>query len=307
MDHDQRFKVLLQEFLREFLLLVVPEWADRFDDAAAEWLLQEVFVDPPQGQRQYVDLVVKLPLRQPATREQEAELGPWLTLIHIEVESSDSVALFRSRISDYSWMLRHRHQLPVLSVGLFLKVGLEGLGWDTHEIVYFGRRTGWFSYPYLGLPALDAMTYVHGQNLLGVGLSVLMRVPEERRAELKAEALERVATSGQSDLRKWLLCECVEAYLPLEGPHLAEYERLLRTERYREALTMATTSFERGRADGERAVLQRMLTRKFGPLSETAKTRLGSWSEERLLQAADDLIAGRSLREIGLEDESTLA
>ena len=60
-DHDQRFKVLLREFIVEFFLLFFPEWAKRFDFARIEWLEQEVFPDPPQGERFAVDLVAKDP------------------------------------------------------------------------------------------------------------------------------------------------------------------------------------------------------------------------------------------------------
>src|SRR5262249_28728991 len=56
MDRDQRFKLLLQEFLAEFFALFFPEWADRFDFTKVEWLDKEVFVDPPQGSHQFLDL-----------------------------------------------------------------------------------------------------------------------------------------------------------------------------------------------------------------------------------------------------------
>jgi hypothetical protein len=31
---------------------------------------------------------------------------------------------------DYYWMLRARYRLPVLPIGLYLRGGLEGLGWE---------------------------------------------------------------------------------------------------------------------------------------------------------------------------------
>jgi hypothetical protein len=53
LDHDQRFKALLHEFFAEFFQLFFSEWAGRFDFEAVEWLDKEVFLDPPQGQRNY--------------------------------------------------------------------------------------------------------------------------------------------------------------------------------------------------------------------------------------------------------------
>src|SRR5207248_7701030 len=56
-DHDQRFKVLLQEFFREFFELFFPEWAEYFDFTAVEWFDKEVFTDPPAGSRRFLDMV----------------------------------------------------------------------------------------------------------------------------------------------------------------------------------------------------------------------------------------------------------
>jgi len=63
-DHDQRFKVLPQEFFAEFFQLFFPDWARRFDFARVTWLDKEVFTDPPQGERRYLDLVARMPVLQ---------------------------------------------------------------------------------------------------------------------------------------------------------------------------------------------------------------------------------------------------
>jgi hypothetical protein len=49
MDHDQRFKTLIQIFFQEFLLLFFNSWAERLDATAVEWLDKEVFVDPSEA------------------------------------------------------------------------------------------------------------------------------------------------------------------------------------------------------------------------------------------------------------------
>ena len=61
MDHDQRFKNLLQTFFREFLLLFFHRWAERLDATAVEWLDKEIFPDPPEGQRRILDLSPSYP------------------------------------------------------------------------------------------------------------------------------------------------------------------------------------------------------------------------------------------------------
>ena len=62
-DHDQRFKSLLKVFFAEFFQVFFPAWADRFDFSRVDWLEQEVFTDPPRGERRSLDLVARLPLR----------------------------------------------------------------------------------------------------------------------------------------------------------------------------------------------------------------------------------------------------
>ncbi len=42
-DHDQRFKVLLQEYFDQFLRLFFPVWAARLDTTRVEWLTTEIF------------------------------------------------------------------------------------------------------------------------------------------------------------------------------------------------------------------------------------------------------------------------
>jgi hypothetical protein len=73
-----------------------------------------------------------------------------------------------------------------------------------------------FEYAYVGLPALDREQYATGENLLGVALSTLMRLPADRKAELYAEGLKRIAGSGENDYRRFLLAECLESYAELD-------------------------------------------------------------------------------------------
>jgi hypothetical protein len=146
-----------------------------------------------------------------------------------------------------------------------------------------------FQYAYVGLPALDAFEYVQRKDVLGAALAALMRVPPERRAILKAQAEQRVAVSRENEVGKRMLSECIDAYLSLEGTELEEYNRLIGSETYEEARTMAQTTFEKGiergfemaRATfekGQRAVLLRQLERRFGAL---AKTHANGWTRRR--------------------------
>lgn len=100
--------------------------------------------------------------------------------------------------------------------------------------------------------------------------------------------------------------EIIETYLPLVGPHLQDYERLLLTEDFNMVRVLGQTTFEKGiekgEIQGQRALLRRQLEWAFGPLSEMARTRLEALPSERLLDLGEKLLKAKSLAELGLED-----
>jgi hypothetical protein len=229
-----------------------------------------------------------------------------MALVHIEVEARDSVQPLRPRMFDYYVQLRRDSQLPVLPIGLFLRVGLEGIGWDAYEEHFWEQRLLRFEYAYVGLPALEAERYAGGEHLLGVALSALMRAPTERRAELHAEALKRIAHSSENDWRRFLLAECVEAYSDLDETQRQRLQGLLTTEQYREVRPLMMTTYERGRLagqlEGQRKMAFALLEAKFGQLSLENKKRIEALSLEELERLVLERDKAQSLKELGLAD-----
>jgi hypothetical protein len=241
-----------------------------------------------------------------------------VALVHVEIESRASVAAFRPRFYEYFVQLRRDTGLPVLPIGFFLRVGLKGIGWDVFEEFFWGRCIIHFEYAYVGLPALDGEKHPTGENLLGVALSTLMRVPAQRRAELYAEGLKRIAASGENDYRRFLLTECLEAYAELNEAQKEQLRVLLTTEPYREVRSLMTTTYERGieqgiqrgieqgmqrgMVQGEWRVTMRLLEAKFGSISAAVKQRVEALSPDALAQLQVDLLQAQSLKELRLED-----
>ena len=122
----------------------------------------------------------------------------------------------------YYEQLRLQHGLPVLPIALYLRVGLDGIGWDVYEETYWDHRLLSFTYAYVGLPGLEGEQYVAGEHLLGVALTALMRVPPARRAAVHAEALRRLAEARENDYRRHLLLDCFEAYATLDEAQQAK-------------------------------------------------------------------------------------
>ncbi|MGO9469949.1 MAG: DUF4351 domain-containing protein [Isosphaeraceae bacterium] len=311
-DHDQRLKVLLKEFFEAFFLCFFPAWAARFEFIDIDWLDKELFLAPPQGEKRQLDLVARLRLR-PGAPPPRAGVTDLVALVHVELESRASIPAVRPRMFEYYVQLRRDTGLPVLPIALFLRVGLDGIGWDAYEEHFWEQRIIRFEYAYVGLPSLDGEPYATGENLLGVALSALMRLPPDRRAELYAEGLKRIAGSGENDFRRFLLAECLEAYAELDNAQKERLKALLDTETYQEVEPLMKTTYERGIEQGiERGIEQgieqgerrsalRLMEAKFGPLSAKVKQQVEALSSEALAQLQLDVLKAEALEELRLE------
>lgn len=268
MDHDQRFKTLLKRFLADFFHLFFPEWAVRFDFASVEWLDTEVFPDPPEGSRRILDLVALLNTAGDGGSQSDCgdTVQRWLSLVHIEIESSDSLPSFRKRMHWYYANLRQRHDEPIPPVAVLLNVGLDGVGPDAYVETHGSLEVLRFQYLCVGLPKLDAIEYVKRPEPLAAALAALMRPPAGKKSELKAIALQKISSAMLTDFDRYLLAECVDKYLGLNADEEAAYQTLLQEPNFREARAMAITTFEKGEEQGLRRALRLVLTNRFGNL-----------------------------------------
>ncbi|HEV3341605.1 MAG TPA: DUF4351 domain-containing protein [Pirellulales bacterium] len=307
--HDARFKRLLQEFFAEFFWLFFPSWAARFDFGQIEWLDKEIVSDSLQGESRFVDVVAKLATLEPVPGPDGRSASSWLALVHVEIEAADTVAPLRRRMFQYYEPLRRRHDLAVLPIGLYLRVGLEGIGWDTYEEHFWEHQLVRFSYPYVGLPALSAEQYLHQDNWLGVALAALMRVTKERRIQLAGEALERLVHCPENAYRRTLLCECVGAYLPLDEQQRQQFENMVRNHPDPGVKAMEMSLLDHveqrgkleGKLEGQRELLRQLLETRFGPLSPAAVARLQAWPGDRLTELGRALLTATSLTQLGLD------
>lgn len=305
-DHDQRFKTLIQAFFPQFMALFFPRWAERLNAETVEWLMQEVFPDPPQGSRHVLDLVGKVPTREVVAGQRPGEPDHWLALLHVEIESPDKSTLLKPRLFHSYAHLRDKYGMPVLPIALYLQVGLEGVGVDVYVERFWELELVRFQYLYVGLPALEAVEYVQGENCLGWALAALMSKPHDRAAWVGGEGLRRIAEAPLTDQQRFLLAECVQGYLELDEEQRREFERLVAGKPYEGVRAMNKTVFEEGMEKGvekgQRRVLHEQLEERFGPLPAAVQQRLSEWPAERLATLVRAVVRAQSLRDMGLED-----
>ena len=108
MTHDQRFKSLIREFLLQFLQLFFGDWLDLIDLSDMEWLDQEIFSDPPDGDRHVLDLVVRVRSREPIPPWHDRPGSDFAMAVLIEIESPDSVTSITQRMPRYIRKLRDK-------------------------------------------------------------------------------------------------------------------------------------------------------------------------------------------------------
>jgi hypothetical protein len=303
-DHDQLFKEVIREFFPDFLRLFFPDQAVRFDLSQVHWLDKELFADPPDGPRHLLDLVAELTLLGGGVTETS------LALIHIEIESAESVTDIERRLPDYYFYLRRTSQKPVLPMVVFLKVGIDGIG--IREVIdrFDGEPVMTLRYRYVGLPALPAADYLRGDNWLGVALSALMKSPKNLRVPFGVEAIQRLGGSPLSDGKKSLLGDCVETYIDIPDEDSKRFQDILEANATGRVPAMHKTrvqiahekgiekgietgiekGMEEGHHRGMRAAVTELLEAKFGPVPTEFTEWVGKVTDlsslRRLLLAA---------------------
>ncbi len=120
-----------------------------------------------------------------------------------------------------------------------------------------------------------------------------------------AGALKRIAGSGENDVRRFLLAECLEAYAPLDESEGKRVRALLQGEAYREVEPLMKTTYERGIETGiergERLSALRMMEAKFGPLSSEVRRQVEELSRDELERLQIAILTATSLADLGLD------
>jgi hypothetical protein len=297
--HDQIFKDLIGAFLPDLLSLVAPEPASRLDLSRWKLLDKEAFTDWPKGSRRELDLLAEVALADGSGRT---------ALVHVEIEVRARPAI-GVRLSGYSMQLKLRYGRPVIPVLICLRRGRPGIHLESVMDTELGPELTCFRYYSFGLAGSRAEDFLGRDQPLAWALAALMRPGSMSRAEHKMACLRRIAGARLGDLRRFLLVNCVETYLELEGRDAEELEALQARQNAKEVRTMRMTwaekleekGREQGREQGVRQTLLRLLGLRFGPISEDVRRRIEAiGSVERLNQIAEQILVARSLEEMGL-------
>ncbi len=300
--HDHLFKSLFRAFFRELLLLVDAQLVGRLPaEAEVEFRDKELVPEAPEEEHRIVDLLAVIP--------NSAESHAFL--VHVEIERRAARDIGR-RLWNYSNRLRGRYPEPSVSLVVFLRGGPPGAVWHTHLEETAGHEIHRFRYLSYGLSKLPAQELLDRPEPLAWGLAALAKVGSSERAKVKFEALKKIAATPMRADQRFLLINCVETYLPLNGRDAEEYASLAAAQESPEIQAMQMTWADKIEAKGLKkgreevaAVLRRMLIRqigeRFGQVPAPIQRRLNALrSVEKLSTVAERVFEVQSIEELGL-------
>lgn len=280
---DQLLKELLRQFLPGFMRLFFGQAAAQIDwNRGITFRDKELFTDFPEGQRREADILAEV---------WTLDGTPELILVHLEVQGRRD-RNFPFRMWEYYALLRLRTRLSVFPIVLYLSPGAGGITREEYREELLGEPLLTFRYGVVGLPDLAADDYLNGTEPVGWALSAGMR-------------------RGKNEARTNLLGSVVDTFLPLNRDADVEaFAALIASEVSGAEVKQVFSTFEErgeirgkqiGVIQGQRALLTRLLSLKFGPLPEPVETRLSEIYDTPQIEAlAEKMLTAQSLEELGL-------
>ena len=129
------------------------------------------------------------------------------------------------------------------------------------------------NYQSVKLKALNYRDYLTSENPLAFALMAKMNYNRREEVRLKADFLRLILGSRIDEVRRSLLVEFVETYVPLMGNDFIEFQELIHTEnQYEEVEKMVTVyeqkGIEKGIEKGKQNTLVILLEKRFGSVPE---------------------------------------
>lgn len=169
-DHDRLFKLLIETFFEEFIMLFLPEAAESINFSDITFLNQEILNDLMEGEKKVVDLLVKTRLRGQDS----------IILLHVEPQSYYQDH-FNERMFIYHNRLYEKHRLPILPVALFT-YDENKTEPDEFTIQFPFKNIVSFKYVTIELKKLPWRQYIHQDNPIAAALLSKMGYTKKKKS-----------------------------------------------------------------------------------------------------------------------------
>ena len=171
------------------------------------------------------------------------------------------------------------------------------------------RRYLAFDYLACKLKEIPSERWQHSDNLVARVNLPNMHTPESRRVEVYAEAVRGLLALERDSDKRAKYIEFIDIYAGLTDNEYRRYQRQYREDSSTMAGVISRAreegmqrgmqqGMQQGRVEGERALLERQLRRRFGLLSPAIAARLGQASAADLETWAENVLDAPTLDDV---------
>jgi hypothetical protein len=298
MDHDRLFKRLLSEFFAEFLELFVPDLAEQLDGTELVPLDKELWGDDAPVARHEVDLLVRARVRG----------EPSHFLIHVEAQAQHQPD-FARRMFRYFSRLHEAHDAPIYPIAVLAHLRPKRPAPSVYELAAAGQPVLRFEFRVVQLNQLSWQAFRDHPNPVAAALMARMGIDPADRARVKWECYQMLATLRLAPKRAQRIVAFIEGYLRLDEQEQRVFDAAYEVSApavKEVVMEYANQWFEKGerrglaagRLQASRDLLQRLLTRRFGPLPEARREALAALPVETVEAIAESIFELTSLDDL---------
>jgi len=189
----------------------------------------------------------------------------------------------------YFGRLYERYGLPVYPTALCSYPKPYKPADSRHQVQILSRTVFDFQFEMLQSHRLDWRDFLQTSNPAAIALMARMRIAPNERWRVKAASLRLLARARLSGTQRRLISQFVDIYLPLQAVEREAFQAEVASFRppERETVMELVTSWERegqikGRVEGQREVLEIVLSQKLGSVPNELAAQLGELSSSEL-------------------------
>lgn len=255
-----------------------------------EFLSQEAFADLNKGKKRVVDILVKAKF-----------CGvPTCFLIHVEVQAARRTN-FAERMFVYYAVLYAKYRLPIFPIALLSYDKPRTAEPDRFSLTLANFEAIRFNFLAIQLNRMNWREFLERENPVATTLMAKKRIAPEDRPKVKLECLQMLRRLGLNPARDAMIAAFIDAYLTLSPDEEAIFDAELAAlePKGRKGLMKYVTSWERrgiqigiekGRHEGEIAVILKQLERRLGRVSQASVKRIEKLPLERIEELAVALL-----------------
>ncbi len=290
-SHDQNFKNLILDYPRDALAFFAPEEAPDPDDRVRIVPARQEQLKKRLGNR-FRELDVPLLVEWTDGRRE--------AVLFVLEQETDARRFSLHRLAHYCLDLAELFETDrVVPVSIFLRNAETAPA----SLTLGTERSHYLTFNTLAckLKEIPAERWRGSDNLVARLNLPNMQSPKNRKVEIYAEAISGLLTLERDSDRRAKYIEFIDIYAGLTDNEYRRYQQQYREDNSTMAGIISRAreeGMQKGRVEGERALLERLLRRRFGLLSPEVASRLGEASVADLETWAENVLEAPTLDDV---------